>query len=490
MSAGRTIYYSSARCGAGKTHWAIKLLAERRMGAILAVDRKEVAEDRAEAIRVAGEKAGLHPHVEIIISDDGDDGAAWRGSVARRITDAAAAHAGDQHVVLIITHAGLRLADLSGFIGWTLIIDEVPSVFEHIVEDTGAMLTWLESNYELGPEAPDGGHPIRFKGAFSPGDLAKPGSRHWQPFHQMVLSGEARCDLGAWTEKERWSAWRRMDVAAHLAAFEGIYMLGDSFWESETRLIMALDPAVSFAEIIEIALTDKARVWRRREVVVEFFLAGRKASDSLFSDPKAKPLLRTIGQHIAANSSNDHLWSCNDKIAPMLKGCVIPGHKVQPVQAGSNAYDQATTVSMIYSAKPTPEVARLMAAWGITADQLVASREFNAIRQFAMRSNARVPESIKPLLFRVADKDQADDLGRYLEERYGFSVRLEHVDVGEEVPIKGKRGRPPRQRPLTLEEEQAASRRSSAKHRAKVTSMIATRVSDAICPLVPSSNPN
>ena len=167
MSAGRTIYYSSARCGAGKTHWAIKLLAEQRVQAVLAVDRREVAEDRAEAIRDAGEKAGFHPHVEIIVSDDGDD-AAWRGSVARRITDAAAAHADDQHVVLIITHAGFRLADLSGFIGWTLIIDEVPSVFEHIVEDTGAMLTWLDANYELGPEVPSGGHEIHFKGAFSP----------------------------------------------------------------------------------------------------------------------------------------------------------------------------------------------------------------------------------------------------------------------------------------------------------------------------------
>ena len=470
MSAGRTIYYSSARCGAGKTHWAIKLLAERRMGAILAVDRKEVAEDRAEAIRVAGEKAGLHPHVEIVVSDGDDDGAAWRGSVARRITDAAAAHAGDQHVVLIITHAGLRLADLSGFIGWTLIIDEVPSVFEHIVEDTGAMLTWLEASYELGPEAPEGGHPIRFKGAFTPGDLAKPGSRHWQTFHQMVLNGGARCDLGAWTEKERWSAWRRMDMAAHLAAFGDVYMLGDSFWESETRLIMALDPAIWFAEIIEIAVADKARVWRRRDVVIESFLADRKASDSLFSDPKAKPLLRAMGEHIAANSSASHLWSCNDKIAPVLKGCVIPGHKVQPVQAGSNAYDQATTVSMIYSAKPAPKVARLMAAWGITADQLVASREFNAIRQFAMRSNARVPESIKPLLFRVADKDQADDLGRYLEKQYGFSVRLEHVDVGEEVPVKAKRGRPGRTTPLTLQEKRENQKRYSGAYRAKQTS--------------------
>ena len=181
MSAGRTIYYSSARCGAGKTHWAIKLLAEQRVQAILAVDRKEVAEGRAGAIRDAGETVGLHPHVEIIVSDDGGDAAAWRGSVARRITDAAAAHAGNQHVVLIITHAGLRLADLSRFIGWTLIIDEVPSVFEHMVEDTGAMLTWLEANYELGPEVPDGGHEIHFKGAFSPGDLAKPAADTGRP---------------------------------------------------------------------------------------------------------------------------------------------------------------------------------------------------------------------------------------------------------------------------------------------------------------------
>ena len=75
----------------------------------------------------------------------------------------------------------------------------------------------------------------------------------------MVLSGEARSDLGTWAEKERWSAWRRMDVAAHLAAFEDVYVLGDSFWESETRLLMALDPAIWFAEIIEIAQADREK---------------------------------------------------------------------------------------------------------------------------------------------------------------------------------------------------------------------------------------
>jgi hypothetical protein len=492
----RTIFYSSARCGSGKTHWAIKRLSERIGRTVFAVDRKEIASARAEAIRTSAEKAGFNPHVRVICSED--EQARNHRSVARRIEDAAVDLADDPHAVLIVCHAGLRLADLSAFSGWSLIIDEAMNLLEHRVEETGAMLAWLEANYQLGREQqvvnghgsissqvlpePDGSYAIKFVGAFTMGDIAKRGSRDWLSFHQMVLTSHARCDVGSWREKARWSAWRRLDAGVHLAAFDEVFILADSFTDSETHLLMGCEPGLTFAEIAEIRVRDAAWCWRRRDARVEFFLDHRSVSDSLLKAPAFRRHLKAIGRHIAANSSeDDHLWSCNDAQAAALKACKIPGRKVQPVQAGANEHDQIATVSILYSAKPSPEAKVLYGRWGITEQQLIAAREFNAIRQFVMRSNARVPDSVRPLTFRVMDRAQAGDLERYLTAMYGFNVTLEHVDLGIE-DVKPSPNVGGKAKPLSLEERRARQAGYARKSRLKAAGKVVVQSSSANLP--------
>jgi len=477
----KLISYSSVRCGAGKTFWAIERLAENKGRTVLAVDRKEIAADRAEAIRRHAKGVGQRPTIHVVVSDDDEN---WKNrSVASRIQDSAKELANDPHAVLVVCHAGLRLADLSGFAGWDLIVDEAVNLLEHRVEDTGAMLAWLEANYELGrpvevigddgavstqflPEA-DGSYAIRFTGPFTTGDIAKRGSREWLNFHRLVLTGEACCDVGSWRAKARWSAWRRLEACVYLAAFKEVFLLADSFTDTETYLLMSGEPGLTFVEIAEIKARDAARHWRPRDVRIEFFLDQRDVSDSLLKDAAFKPHLKAIGQYIANNSTEgDHLWSCNDPQAAVLRSCGIPGRKVQPVQAGANEHDQITTVSMLYSAKPSPEAKALFAKWGVTEAQLIASREFNAIRQFVMRSNARVPDSVRPLVFRVFDRAQAADLEIYLGGRFGFNVRLDHVDLGiEDVkPAAKKVGRAV---PLTVEQRRERQAGYSKKWREK-----------------------
>lgn len=478
----KRIYYSSARCGAGKTHWAIERLAGHKGRTVLAVDRKEIAAARAEAIRRRASGLGQRPTIHVVLSDDDGD---WKNrSVASRIQDSAKDLANDPHAVLIVCHAGLRLADLSGFAGWDLIVDEAINLLEHRVEETGAMLAWLEANYELGrevevigddgavstqflPEA-DGSYAVRFKGPFTAGDIAKRGSREWLNFHRLVLTGEARCDVGSWREKVRWPAWRRLEASVHLAAFNEIFLLADSFLDTETYLLMCRETGLTFVEIAEIKARDAARRWRPRDVRIEFFLDQRAVSDSLLKDTRFNPHLKAIGRYIATNSSaDDHLWSCNVDQATLLVRCGIPGRKVQPVQAGANEHDQITTVSMLYSAKPSPEAKVLFAKWGVTEAQLIASREFNAIRQFVMRSNARVPDGVRPLTFRVMDRAQATDLEVYLTSTYGFTVTLEHVDLGIETVQLATR-KTGRAAPLTLEQRRTRQAGYSKKWREKI----------------------
>ena len=453
MSSVKTIYYSDARCGAGKTHWAIGQMAEQAKRVVLAVDRKEVAAERATAIKARAHGIGLTPQVRIVLSDD--DKPSRGGSVADRIAGAHTDLSGLDHAVLIISHAALRLADLTRFVGWNLIIDEAPKLLEHMVQDTGAMFSWLEANYGLvGPDN-DGSYAIDFQGAFTITDIAKKGSRDWLNFHQMVLTGGATCDIGSWRERERWSAWRHLQASVLFKAFDEVSILADSFTETEAYLLMAQDPGVDFQEIGAIQIADRLRPWKPRDVLVQYYLADRAVSDSLLKSAAFKSCLKAIGRHIAeTTAAHDHLWSCNDDEAGLLKGCGIPGTKVQPIQAGANQFDQITSVTMLYSAKPSPEASALYRRWTVGSALLVAAREYNAIRQFVMRSNARVPDSSKGLTIRVYDRSQADDLERYLTGVYGFKVGLEHVDLGFET-VKPEGLKQGRAAPLTIEEKRA-----------------------------------
>jgi hypothetical protein len=83
-----------------------------------------------------------------------------------------------------------------------------------------------------------------------------------------------------------------------------------------------------------------------------------------------------------------------------------------------------------------------------------------------MRSNARVPGSVRPLVFRVMDRQQAIDLEFYLTSSYGFRVTLDHVDLGIESvkPATKKTGRAA---PLTPEQRRARQAGYSKKWREK-----------------------
>ena len=460
----KTTFYSDARCGAGKTYWAIQKLACNLGKTILAVDRIEIADQRAKAIKDAAEDAGMAPLVAVIVSEDCNPNV--RRSVARRIEDAAVELAGNRHIILVVCHAGLRMADLSGFSGWNLVIDEAISLLDHQTHDTGAMFAWLDANYEIGPEGHDGSHPVRFIGSFSPGEMTRKGSREWAAFHLSVLTGQARVDVSCWSERGRWSAWRLIDPAIHFESFDQITVLADSFAQTETGLLMGMNPGITLVELDELKKRDASRRWRSRSVVIEYFLDDRAVSDGLLNAEDFRPTLKAIGSYLAANTSpDDHLWSCNDDQVRVLRDCGIRGTKTQPVQAGSGEFSHLTAVTFLYSAKPTPEAVALYGRWGVSKDQLIAAREFNAIRQYVMRSNARVPDSDLPIVIRVYDHHQATDLETYLGESYGFSVAIQHVDLG--VPaLRPKPSAKPSAPPLTLEQKRKRQAGYTAKWRA------------------------
>ena len=123
------ILYSADQCGAGKTKWALDLLASEPGRYVLVVDRQLMAETRLKEIQDRAALLGTTPHVEIVSSDGV---AKTLGGVGTRIPDAGLRASSKPHVVVIITHAGLTLARRwEAFKLWdAIIIDEAPSLLD------------------------------------------------------------------------------------------------------------------------------------------------------------------------------------------------------------------------------------------------------------------------------------------------------------------------------------------------------------------------
>lgn len=425
------------------------------------VDRRAVAPDRTTLIMDHGTAADRSPVVSTVFSED-DAKAKQVENVARRIEAIPITYADADHVVVIITQAGMKRADLSAFTGWSIIVDEIPSILEQISVRTGAMSAWLAANYALSPAADGHGHHVRFTGAFTLTELRELSSRYWVDFHSMVLRGDARVGVSSWQERSSFVAWRNWSVG-RLDAFDRVYMLGDSFLETEAALLMkALDPTIEFVDIAEISDRDRARNWTSRDVTIRYFSEARAASTKLASDD-FRTELEKVGQWVAANSGEDHLWTCSLPIAPVLEGCGIAGQKVSPMQAGANNFRHLTTATMIYAARPGADEVAVMSRWGISEADITGYRERYAIKQFMMRTAMRVPEDGRPLDFRVYDEAQATDLAAYLSNSYGATPTLVFENIGINAPAKPQAERPA---PKTIDQKREADRLRQQRHRA------------------------
>ena len=68
------------------------------------------------------------------------------------------------------------------------------------------------------------------------GGFPEPPER-WRKFHQLALTGEAKCDLTSWDDLDHradaWSAWRLWDVLKLDGVFGEVIFLADAFDQSE-----------------------------------------------------------------------------------------------------------------------------------------------------------------------------------------------------------------------------------------------------------------
>ena len=450
------ILYSADQCGAGKTTWALDRLASVPGRYVLVVDRQLMAETRLQEIQDRADSFGTTPHVEIVTSE----GAKIVGGVGTRIPDAGLRLSSKPHVVVIITHAGLtKVKRWEAFKLWdAIIIDEAPSLLDR--EEYAACpfeAGGLSKFYNLAATGEQGVSRIIHRRGFP-----EPPER-WRKFHQLVVTGEAKCDLTSWDELDRredaWSAWRLWDVRKLDGVFGEVIFLADAFDQSEAFALMSLDPAVRF-QAFRVAAP---RVWAPRPVTIRYVSEERRASTSWFTDERNARDMAKVWGWLALETAPDHLWTAN---AGLTVTADVGGRKVKPRQAGSNEWRTWHRASMIYAAKPSPSERKFYAALGIDPAVIVASREGNDMIQFFMRTSLRDPASTAPVVLRCFDRSQAETIATKLAEGYGLIADLEHDDIGLALKVR-QGGRPPKngRARMTVEERRAANALAQQKRR-------------------------
>ena len=384
-----TIHYSAARCGAGKTRWACERIAKTPGCYLLAVDRRDVFARRVETIEEFAAEHGTHPKVVQFYSKSEK----WEGGISdvrRSVREAGCEYASFPHVVVVITHEALKSSDLSTYTGWTLIIDEVPTVWTHEEICTPVLWKYLRQVYNLIPVGDSGWSEVQAKA-----DGASVADHHLDTylapmavFHKRVKDQGVFAQLTDWQDaagRKPWS-WFSIWNLEELSAFEKVYLLANAFEQTVTYKLLASTSNTSVRfEPFDI---PGATPWLPRAISIKYFASGHTAGTAFWTESvSGQECLRRISWWVNAHSDADnHYWSCNLGLYP---DHALVGKKVSPRIAGSNDYKDLTCGTFIYTAKPSQAEERVFDWFGISREEVIRSREFEDLVQMFWRCSVR-----------------------------------------------------------------------------------------------------
>ncbi|MGG5890994.1 hypothetical protein ACLF3G_28340 [Falsiroseomonas sp. HC035] len=432
-----TIEYNEGPPGSGKSEYLKRIVVEAPRRYLLAVPTKKLLVEHAtgeDGLRQRIFAAGLPPCVEVITIST----ATHARSVRRAVAEAADTYRARQHVVVICTHAAMMTTDLSAYSGWTLLVDEVPSIVACDTWRTGGSRAHLEAHYVL--------HRQPGKGAWSRvvvrsnAPSAQMISRDdlvggAVAFHRRALSRSGvYANLQAWEEMEsgdEWSWWSIWEVG-ELAAFDRVLLVGNAFSHSITRRLMAERPGEGYrARFQPLALPWTRRQHAARRVVLRYFTENPGSTTFWTNHPEGQSCIGAVSRWIADNTpAAQHMFACNNEIEAAVTQARVMGLRLTPCVAGSNDYDDFEHATMLFSAKISPQERKALTMFGIDEEEVRRSREFEAVLQFLFRSAIRRPEFDGTVYWNVYDGEQARFLASFIGEHRLAEVELQCVDVG------------------------------------------------------------
>lgn len=451
-----TIYYDDGGCGSGKTHRALTAITSNGGRHIYAADRIEAIEERARSLRAmrADEQS-----LKVVTIYSNHDYRAVGPSVTAQIEAVPADYAEHSNIVVLITHEALKFANFEAFAGegWSLWIDEVPSVLDNDTHLFHVAWDKLDELYSLTPFEDERWSEVSLKNTGI--DVAAlalcDGSQVLRPFHRRV--GDPRrtvlVNVIDWSElsvKRRKMSWYSVWSPAELTTFDAVFMLGNALMNSLTARLWRRH----WPEVKWVAMEAPVRVFKPRRVKITYFAESHTATRKLFGSDKGKENLKQIARYLNGRGlGREMIWTCNRPDRAILSA--MPGEWLTPKKAGSNGYAKRSHVAAIYTAKPDDSLKLVLERLGLSGQDHTETAEYETILQFICRGSIREPDDQSDFHIYVYDRRQADYLLTYFREHaLGYvlwpEIVLENLGFAYDVR-DSKRGRKPQV--LTLAEQ-------------------------------------
>lgn len=487
------IHYDDRPCGSGKSYAERLNIASDPGLYLYCVEKREGMAEPIAAFTAMAADAGTRPTIIQIYSQQStlqpDGSIAKAGSASVRVDiEALPTTYKRGHVIAIITHEGLKAADLSGFEGWSVAIDETPSVWDKQTVKVTAAKSFLKEQYEL--DVVDKVNGVSRIKARTTIEVTDPQTGHlvtvprtvpttrviaqdnWLEgaavLHSRVLSDRIDVctrtmdwdDLDDDKEFIWWSIWS----PEQLATFDRVTILANAFTRSVAYRIWSRKwPEIEWRKLDR----ETTRPFAHREVHIHYYARGHIAERDLWKTELGQTYLRRAAIDIESRvDPARHIWMCSKKETETLTfngAFLLSGTKLTPRQQGAHRYAYANHVTMLFTAKPDNSdklVARLI---GFDPASVTDDREREVMVQFACRGSARLSDSTETMHVYVYDEDQARHLQGYFASTDYVTPVLVYHDLGFGDWKKPRKPSGPKVKVLTDEEKEARAVRRREK---------------------------
>jgi hypothetical protein len=235
----------------------------------------------------------------------------------------------------------------------------------------------------------------------------------------------AKANTFVWVKRKAWDdpvEGGRLEFFAivsplNLSAFKAVRLLGDEATKSVTVKAWSEKWGVKFGHIdFE---RRKRLVPTADRVTIRYFSRHRDSSITRFREGDM-PLEAVSGWIRGDAGGEPVLWTANERLRAKSK--LDQRDFISPKAHGRNDLQHYKRVAWLAAMKASQfEIGTLREVCGMTAQELIDWREYNALYQFVMRCVLRDFASAEPVVIYVFSKRQAE----YLHGRLGG--RIEHV---------------------------------------------------------------
>lgn len=427
-------------------------MAARKGRYIFATSRIDLINERIADLRRQAEAAGTNPTIRAIHGETGN-----RLHVSVEIADVPHLHQHEEHVVVFVTHEGMMGANLDGFAGWHILIDENPAAVASNTFMVPATATYLEAAYNLVPLEGTGWSRLVLKPeAPNPAAIIK------DDFLKglATIDKRARSSQGVYVDIDDWATvkgsarrlkWWSAWTPAELAAFETVTIAGAGYFHS----LGYKATQAWFADKVRFEAEEVTAPKRARPRVLIHYFTRHRGSTTFWEGGKGRDCLLAVADHLKGIRDLGYC-AANTDIEPYFWGVHLSYEMVSPRQEGTNALMHHTSCALIYSAKAVPADGPSLEVFGLTKEDVERAREIEDIIQFTLRGALRKPDFDGEYKVYLYDQHQAKALAAYLEQEGIATVELVPVEEAGIMDVeREKRGR----KPVELDESSKAERK-------------------------------